>query len=80
MLPKKPDVHSSSDFKPVACLLTIYRLLPAIISEKVYAHCKLNNILKEEQNLDMAYIDYKQAFPLVPYDYLINILKAYRCT
>ena len=31
------------------CLLTVYRLLTAVISDKVYGHCKLNNIFTEEQ-------------------------------
>ena len=49
MLPKKPDAHSPSDFRPIACLPTICRLLTAVISDKVYAHCELNNVLPEEQ-------------------------------
>ena len=35
MLPKKPDAHSPSDFRPLACLPTIYRFLTAVISDEV---------------------------------------------
>ena len=51
MLPKKPDAHSPSDFKPVAHLQNIYRLLTAVISDKVYVHCELNNILTDKQKV-----------------------------
>ena len=49
MLPKKPDAHSPSDFRLIACLHTIHRLLTAVIYDKVYEYCELNNILTEEQ-------------------------------
>ena len=49
MLPTEPDAHSPSDIRPIACIQTIYKLLTTIISDKVYTHCGLNNILTEEQ-------------------------------
>ena len=35
MLPTKPDAHNPSDIRPIACLQTIYRVLTAVISDKV---------------------------------------------
>ena len=37
---KKADAHCPLDFKPIACLPTIYRLLTAVISDRVYAPCE----------------------------------------
>ena len=51
MLPKKPDVHIPLDFRPIAYLTTLLKLLTVVISDKVYAQCEQNNILTEEQNI-----------------------------
>ena len=35
--------------RPMACFPTIYKLHTAVNSDKIYAHCELNNILREKQ-------------------------------
>ena len=49
MLPKKPDAYNPSDFRPIVYSPTIHKLLNPVISDEVYAHCKVNKILTEKQ-------------------------------
>lgn len=49
MLLRKPDAQSPVAFRLIACFSTLYKCLISITSDKVYAHCKANNMLTEEQ-------------------------------
>lgn len=40
---------NASNYRPITCLPTIYKLLTSIIAEKIYKHLETNNLLSEEQ-------------------------------
>ncbi|KAI5731489.1 hypothetical protein M8J77_010820 [Diaphorina citri] len=46
---KKGDPKQSQNYRPITCLLTIYKIFTSIIKSKVYQHVIDNNILAWEQ-------------------------------
>ena len=40
LLLKESNAYSLSNGRAIACLLTFYEIVSAIISDKVYAHCE----------------------------------------
>ncbi|XP_064074799.1 uncharacterized protein LOC135194103 [Vanessa tameamea] len=49
MLPKSADTSSPSQYRPITCLPTLYKLITSCISNKINSHIESNNILAEEQ-------------------------------
>ena len=49
LLPKNADTHLPNKYRPICCLPTTYKLLTAIIAERLYAHLDDNNLLSEQQ-------------------------------
>lgn len=50
LLPKsEQNTQDPAKYRPITCLPTIYKLLTAIISDKIYQHLQKNNLLDEEQ-------------------------------
>ena len=39
----------ASNYRPIACLNLLWKLLTAMISEKTYSHLEQNNLLPDEQ-------------------------------
>ena len=96
-----------NNYRPITCLLMMWRILTAQIKEKIYYSlisqglfpneqkgCRkgfkgtaeilyiVKHILNESKtrwkNLDMAWIDYKKAYDMVPQNWIINCLKMYK--
>jgi len=49
LLPKNQDCQDPSQYRPITCLFTIYKIYTARIAEKVYKHLDANKFLAEEQ-------------------------------
>ena len=49
MLPKNSDTMNPSQYRPITCLPTIYKLITACITHKINKHLIENSILAEEQ-------------------------------
>lgn len=50
LMPKTDQFSEDpSKYRPITCLPTLYKVLTSIISEKIYKHLQLNNLLDEEQ-------------------------------
>ena len=50
LLMKDPTKGSEvSNYRPIACLNFLWKLLTAMISEKTYSHLEQNNLLPDEQ-------------------------------
>lgn len=49
LIPKSNATEDPSQYRPITCLPTMYKLLSALISNKVYTYLEDNNILTEEQ-------------------------------
>jgi hypothetical protein len=49
MKPKDSDTANPLKYRPVTCLLTVYKILTACIVSKIYTHCENNKIVAEEQ-------------------------------
>ena len=50
LLMKDPTKGSeASNYRPIACLNLLWKLLAAMISEKTYSHLEQNNFLPDEQ-------------------------------
>ncbi|EEB19129.1 reverse transcriptase, putative [Pediculus humanus corporis] len=49
LLPKKSGATEPKDFRPITCLPTMYKIITAIIAEKIYGHLRKNNIFPPEQ-------------------------------
>jgi hypothetical protein len=107
LLPKSQDTKDPSNYRPITCLCTVYKIYTACIAEKIYKHLETNKLLAEEQkgyiknsqgckeqliidsvvleqahkdnqNLYIAYIDYRKAFDSVPHSWLIRILEIHK--
>lgn len=49
MLPKSDLTEDPAHYRPITCLPTLYKILTACITNKIYKHVEENNILAEEQ-------------------------------
>merc|ERR1719452_293298 len=49
LLPKNADTHLPNKYRPICCLPTTYKLLTAILSERLYDHLSDNDLLSEQQ-------------------------------
>ena len=49
LIPKNGETDKPKNYRPIACLPTLYKILTSIMSERSYKHILTNNILPEEQ-------------------------------
>ena len=49
LIPKSAETHLPNKYRPICCLPTTYKLLTGIISERLYAHLDVNNLLSPQQ-------------------------------
>lgn len=49
MLPKSDRTEDPSQYRPITCLPTMYKILTSCISNRIYKHVNSNNVLAEEQ-------------------------------
>lgn len=49
LLPKSDQLQDPSQYRPITCLPTMYKIFTAALCEKLYAYLETNNILTEEQ-------------------------------
>ena len=49
LIPKNGESDKPKNYRPIACLPTLYKVLTSILSERSYKHILSNNILPEEQ-------------------------------
>ncbi|KAL0852393.1 hypothetical protein ABMA28_000587 [Loxostege sticticalis] len=49
MLPKSSDTANPSQYRPITCLPTLYKLITSCITMRMNSHIEANNILAEEQ-------------------------------
>ncbi|KAL0803287.1 hypothetical protein ABMA28_017234 [Loxostege sticticalis] len=49
MLPKRSNTEDPSQYRPITCLPTLYKLITSCITNKLNTHIENNNILAEEQ-------------------------------
>ena len=49
LLPKTEDTKNPKNYRPITCLLTTYKILTSIITERVYNHLDENDLLPKEQ-------------------------------
>ena len=49
LLPKSDETDKPKNYRPIACLPTLYKVLTSIISERSYKHILANDVLTEEQ-------------------------------
>jgi hypothetical protein len=49
LLPKSQDTKDPSNYRPITCLCTIYKIYTACIAEKIYKHLETNKLLAEEK-------------------------------
>ncbi|CAH0732035.1 unnamed protein product, partial [Brenthis ino] len=49
LIPKNEDTENPKNWRPIACLPSMYKLLTSILSDQLYAHCLGNNIMAPEQ-------------------------------
>ena len=95
---------AASNYRPIACLPIMWKLLSGIFAEKIYDHLKDKNLLPDEQKgcrkrsrgtkdqllidkaimldarrkrrcLDMAWVDYKKAYDMVPHSWVMEVVK-----
>lgn len=50
MLKDKEKGSESENYRPIACLLTAYKLLTGIIANQIYSYLERNNLLPAEWN------------------------------
>jgi hypothetical protein len=48
LIPKDNDTSNRSKYRPITCLVTLYKFITAIITRKIYNHLHANNILTKE--------------------------------
>ncbi|KAL0841160.1 hypothetical protein ABMA28_014906 [Loxostege sticticalis] len=49
MLPKSSKTQDPSQYRPITCLPTLYKIITSCITHRINEHIELNNILSEEQ-------------------------------
>ena len=49
LLPKSTETRNPKNYRPITCLPTTYKILTAILSNRIYNHLQENKILPEEQ-------------------------------
>nr|XP_037866951.1 uncharacterized protein LOC119628520 [Bombyx mori] len=49
LIPKNDNTQYPQNWRPIACLPTMYKLLTSIIANELYEHCETNDILAPEQ-------------------------------
>ena len=49
LLPENEDFKNPENWRPIACLLTMYKVLTAMIAEEIGKHCRMNNIIEDNQ-------------------------------
>lgn len=49
LLPKSEETENPKNWRPIACLPTVYKILTAAIAEEIREHCSKNNILTDFQ-------------------------------
>ena len=49
LLPKSTETRNPKNYRPITCLPTTYKILTAILSNRIYNHLQENQILPEEQ-------------------------------
>ena len=104
LIQKDPNKGNAvGNYRPIACLNLLRKLLTAIISDKLYLHLETQDLLPEEQkgcrkgsrgtkdqllidkavirnckrrksNLNMAWIDFRKAFDMVPHSWMLKSL------
>ena len=94
----------ASNYRPIACLPLMWKLLTGIFADKMYDHLQANQLFPDEQkgcrrrsrgtkdqllidkavlrdarvkkrNLNMAWIDYKKAYDMVPHSWIVEMLR-----
>ena len=45
----KSKGHIASNYRPITCLLVMWKLLPGVIADQIYGHLDLQKLLPEEQ-------------------------------
>ena len=51
LLPKSGETDKPKNYRPIACLPTLYKAITSIISERSYKHTLANVVLSEEQKV-----------------------------
>ena len=104
LIQKDPDKGNVvGNYRPIACLNLLWKLLTAIISDKLYVHLETQDLLPEERkgcrkvsrgtkdqllidkavirnckrrksNLNMAWIDFRKAYDMVPHSWMLKSL------
>lgn len=49
MLPKSAQTKDPTQYRPITCLPTLYKILTSCLTNRIYRHVELNNVLAEEQ-------------------------------
>ena len=49
--PKSHDTKNPSNYRPITCLPTLYKIISKVICQNIEQHLELNQILTEEQNV-----------------------------
>ncbi|XP_030747689.1 uncharacterized protein LOC115876144 [Sitophilus oryzae] len=49
LIHKKGDQNNPHNYRPITCLSVFYKLLTAMVNDKIYQHCESNNIFAFEQ-------------------------------
>ncbi|XP_064076354.1 uncharacterized protein LOC135194637 [Vanessa tameamea] len=49
MLPKNQNTHDPSQYRPITCLPTIYKIITSCITNKIVSHLEAHNVMSEEQ-------------------------------
>ena len=48
-MPKNENTHEAKNYRPIALLNSMYKVVTAIITDFIIDHCTTNNIVTEEQ-------------------------------
>lgn len=49
LIPKSSNTKDPSQYRPITCLPTLYKIISSIICNKIYTYLECNNILSDEQ-------------------------------
>ncbi|KAL0883753.1 hypothetical protein ABMA27_015858 [Loxostege sticticalis] len=87
MLPKSSKTQDPSQYRPITCLPTLYKIITSCITHRINEHIELNNILSEEQKgcrkfhrgcKEQLIIYSTKAFDSIPHSWLLEILHIYK--